>query len=61
MSPSYLSSNSFTDLPSSYTWFLLVVLGAYKQMRAQNEPVLSDIDEDGFDQAFDFLKPGMEC
>lgn len=36
----------------------MVVMGAYKQMRAQNEPVLSDISEDNFDRAFDFLKPG---
>ncbi|THH03724.1 hypothetical protein EW145_g6055 [Phellinidium pouzarii] len=43
---------------ASYTWFLMVVLGAYKQMRSQEEPILSDVDEDNFDRAFDFLKPG---
>ncbi|KAI5115143.1 hypothetical protein M0805_001127, partial [Coniferiporia weirii] len=45
---------------SSYTWFLMVVLGAYKQMRAQSEPVLSDINEDNFDRAFDFLRPVIQ-
>lgn len=37
--------------------FLVVVLGAYKQMRAQRENVLSDIGEDNFDRAFKFLRP----
>jgi len=41
-----------------YTLFLLVVMAALKQIRMQEEPVLSDIDEDGFDRAFQFLKPG---
>ncbi|KAK1573276.1 RadH flavin-dependent halogenase [Colletotrichum navitas] len=40
-----------------YSLFLLVVLAALKQIRMQEKPVLSDIDEDGFDQAFQFLKP----
>lgn len=42
-----------------YTLFLLVVMAALKQIRMQKEAVLSDIDEDGFDRAFQFLKPGM--
>lgn len=41
-----------------YTLFLLVVMAALKQIRMQEQPVLSDIDEDGFDRAFQFLKPG---
>lgn len=41
-----------------YTLFLLVVMAALKQIRMQKEAVLSDIDEDGFDRAFSFLKPG---
>lgn len=41
-----------------YNLFLLVVLAALKQIRMQENPVLSDIDEAGFDQAFNFLKPG---
>ncbi|KAJ7738145.1 putative halogenase [Mycena metata] len=42
---------------TSYTRFLLVVLGTYKQIKAQESPVLSDIDEDNFDRAFSFLRP----
>ncbi|KAF8891931.1 hypothetical protein CPB84DRAFT_1711107 [Gymnopilus junonius] len=37
---------------TSYTRFLIVVLSAYKQMQAQQEPVLADINEDHFDRAF---------
>ncbi|KAH9174675.1 hypothetical protein EDB89DRAFT_458615 [Lactarius sanguifluus] len=43
----------------SYTRFLIVVLSAYKQMRAQSKDVLCDIGEDNFDKAFSFLRPGM--
>jgi hypothetical protein len=39
--------------------FLLVVLGAYKQMRAQSEDVLSDVGENNFDKAFEYLRPGI--
>lgn len=42
----------------SYTRFLLVVLSAYKQIRAQEQPVLADFDEDNFDRAFAFFRPG---
>ncbi|KAF7297289.1 FAD/NAD P-binding domain-containing protein [Mycena indigotica] len=42
---------------TSYTRFLLVVLGIYKQIKAQESPVLSDVDSDNFDQAFVFLRP----
>ena len=41
-----------------YTLFLVVVMAALKQIRMQEDPVLSDIDEDGFDRAFQFLRPG---
>lgn len=41
----------------AYTRFLLVVLSAYRQMRSQEEPVLSDFDEDNFDRAFGFFRP----
>lgn len=54
----YQPINFLKDMITSYTWFLMVVMGAYKQMRAQGEPVLSDIGEDNFDRAFDFLRPG---
>lgn len=37
---------------------MLVVLSAYKQIRAQNDPILSDFDEDNFDRAFAFFRPG---
>jgi flavin-dependent dehydrogenase len=41
-----------------YARFLLVVLSAYKQMMHQDEPVLSDLNEDNFDRAFSFFRPG---
>ncbi|KAJ6529980.1 putative halogenase [Mycena vulgaris] len=45
---------------TSYTSrFLLVVLGMYKQIRAQESAVLSDVCEDNFDRAFMFLRPSM--
>ncbi|KAJ7825634.1 putative halogenase [Mycena olivaceomarginata] len=46
-----------TKTGTSYTRFLLVVLSIYRQITAQDAPVLSDIDEDNFDRAFDFLRP----
>jgi flavine halogenase len=36
---------------------LVVVLGAYKQISSQSAPVLSDIDENDFDRAFDTIRP----
>jgi flavin-dependent dehydrogenase len=42
----------------SYTRFLLVVLSAYRQILSQEEPVLSDFDEDNFDRAFALFRPG---
>ena len=44
-------------------WFLpgrfqVVVLSAYKQIRSQSEDILSDIDEDNYDRAFNTLRPG---
>ncbi|KAJ7822437.1 hypothetical protein B0H13DRAFT_2447779 [Mycena leptocephala] len=44
----------------SYTRFLLTVLGAYKQIRNQEVPVLSDIDETNFDRAFDLIRPVIQ-
>lgn len=38
--------------------FLFVVLGTYKQIRNQSANVMSDVDEDNFDRAFDILRPG---
>ncbi|KAH7904414.1 putative halogenase [Hygrophoropsis aurantiaca] len=45
---------------ASYTRFLLVVLGTYKQMRNQSLPVMSDVDEDNFDRAFDLIRPVIQ-
>ncbi|KAF8829406.1 hypothetical protein HHX47_DHR3000525 [Lentinula edodes] len=38
----------------------LVVLSAYKQLRAQNLNILSDIGEDNYDRAFAFLRPVIQ-
>ncbi|KAJ7075071.1 putative halogenase [Mycena belliarum] len=45
---------------TSYTRFLLVVLSAYRQITSQSVNVLSDIDEDNFDRAFDFIRPVIQ-
>ncbi|VDC04875.1 unnamed protein product [Peniophora sp. CBMAI 1063] len=42
---------------TAYTRFLVVVMGAYLQIRSQSVPVLQDVDEDNFDRAFDLLRP----
>ncbi|KAJ7885502.1 putative halogenase [Mycena olivaceomarginata] len=42
---------------TSYTRFLVVVLSAYRQITSQSVAVLSDIEEDNFDRAFDFIRP----
>ncbi|CAK5271410.1 unnamed protein product [Mycena citricolor] len=44
----------------SYTRFFLTVSGAYKQIRSQQVPVLSDIDEGNFDRAFDLIRPVIQ-
>ncbi|KAF9075633.1 hypothetical protein BDP27DRAFT_1212578 [Rhodocollybia butyracea] len=38
----------------------LLVLSAYKQMRAQSVDALSDVDEDNFDRAFTLLRPVIQ-
>lgn len=43
-----------------YSRFLMVVMTALKQIRKGEELLISDVDEDGFDRAFDFFKPS-EC
>ncbi len=45
-------------LIAKYPSFLLVVLGVYKQIRSQETAVLYEVDEDNFDKAFHFLRPG---
>lgn len=46
-----------SKVATGYTRFLLMVLVAMKQMNNQNDPILSDWNEDGFDKAFDFFRP----
>ncbi|TCD62537.1 hypothetical protein EIP91_006764 [Steccherinum ochraceum] len=41
-------------------WFLVVVLSAYKQIRAQSTKVLMDIDDDNYDKAFINLRPVIQ-
>ena len=42
-----------------YTRFLLVVLTATKQIRSQDVPVMNNEGEDGFDNAFTIIRPGI--
>lgn len=42
----------------SYTRFFLVVSSALKQIRMQEDPVIQDLDEEGFQRAFDLFRPG---
>ncbi|KAG6906982.1 Flavin-dependent halogenase armH1 [Tephrocybe rancida] len=49
-----------TKVGVSYTRFLVVVLGIYKQIRAQTDDVLSDVNEDNFDKAFHLLRPVIQ-
>lgn len=46
-----------SKVADSYTRFLLVVLSAYKQIRSQNEPILSDLGENNMDHAFARFRP----
>ena len=41
-----------------FTRFLLIVLGATKQIRSKDAHVLNSSDEDGFDKAFSLIRPG---
>lgn len=45
---------------ASYTRFLLVVLGTYQQIRNQDLSILSDVDEDNFDRAFNLIRPVIQ-
>jgi hypothetical protein len=42
----------------SYTRFFLVVSSTLKQIRSQDAPVINDVDEEGFQRAFDLFRPG---
>ncbi|KAI9652254.1 MAG: hypothetical protein M1831_007102 [Alyxoria varia] len=46
-----------TKVQDAYTRFLVVVLGAIRQIRQADENVLHDIDESGFDRAFAHFRP----
>ena len=48
-----------SKIAEGYTRFLLAVLSALKQIRKQDQPILSDWDEDGFETAFAHFKPGI--
>lgn len=41
-----------------FTRFLLVVLGATKQIRSKDTPVMQGSGEDNFDRAFSIIRPG---
>ncbi|KAJ5890587.1 FAD/NAD(P)-binding domain-containing protein [Penicillium subrubescens] len=41
----------------SYTRFFLAVSSATKQIREQYEPIIQDMDEEGFQRAFDLFRP----
>ncbi|PYH92274.1 hypothetical protein BO71DRAFT_442594 [Aspergillus ellipticus CBS 707.79] len=43
-----------------YGRFLLVVLGATKQIRARDSPVMNQQGDDGFDMAFTIIKPVIQ-
>ena len=49
-------------MTAAWTWirFLIVVLSAYKQVKAQHAPVLQDLNEGNFDRAFALLRPGEQ-
>ncbi|CAF9915736.1 MAG: hypothetical protein HETSPECPRED_002570 [Heterodermia speciosa] len=49
-----------TKVADGYTRFLLVVLSAYKQIRNQNQAVLSDLGEDNLDRAFAHFRPVIQ-
>lgn len=49
----------WNKVAEDYTRLLLVVMSAKKQIRGQNEPVLIDWNEDGFDVAFDAFRSSM--
>ncbi|RXW20299.1 hypothetical protein EST38_g5554 [Candolleomyces aberdarensis] len=45
---------------TAYTRFLVVVMSVYRQIRNQSLDVLSDVEEDNFDRAFDILRPVIQ-
>ncbi|KAK0470422.1 putative halogenase [Desarmillaria tabescens] len=49
-----------SKVETAYTRFLFVVLGIYKQIRAQQTAVLYEDEEDNFDRAIDSLRPVIQ-
>ncbi|KAF9258821.1 FAD/NAD-P-binding domain-containing protein [Marasmius fiardii PR-910] len=49
-----------TKFGTSYTRFLIVVWAAYRQIKSQSDPILSEVEEDNFDRAFNFLRPVIQ-
>lgn len=48
-------SNKVTE---GYTRFLLIVMTVLRQLRQQSQNLISTDDEEGFDTAFGFIRPG---
>lgn len=46
-------------IAGAYTRFLMVVSGALEQVYSREVPILNDVDEPGFDTAFEDFKPSM--
>ncbi|KAK1230075.1 hypothetical protein PQX77_006849 [Marasmius sp. AFHP31] len=49
-----------TKFGTSYTRFLVVVWAAYRQIKSQSAPILSEVEENNFDRAFNFLRPVIQ-
>ena len=49
-------SNKVTE---GYAWFLLVIMTALRQVRQQSRNLLSTEDEEGFDTAFELIRPDI--
>ncbi|KAH6904965.1 hypothetical protein BKA70DRAFT_1226171 [Coprinopsis sp. MPI-PUGE-AT-0042] len=45
---------------AAYTRFFFVVMSAYRQILNQSVDVLSDVDSDGFDDAFEMIRPVIQ-
>ncbi|KAK5991367.1 Flavin-dependent halogenase aclH [Cladobotryum mycophilum] len=45
---------------ASYTRFFLMVIAAMKQIWSQEDPVIQDIDEEGYQRAFDLFRPVIQ-
>lgn len=50
-----------TKVTEGYTRFLLVVMTVLRQLRKQEQSLLGDENETGFETAFKFIQPGMRA